>query len=138
MNPLIVALDVPERERAVSLAVSLRPHIGMVKIGLEGFVTHGADFVRQLVDDGLDVFLDLKLHDIPRTAGAAAKQAGALGARLLTVHATGGAEMIGAVKESVEAATQVVAVTMLTSIDDSIAAAIGFVAWQITTLLPNI
>ena len=93
---ICVALDVPERETAVALAKSLRDHVGMVKIGLEGFVAHGPDLVREIIDAGLEVFLDLKVHDIPRTAAAAAAAASGLGAKLLTIHAAGGAPMVAA------------------------------------------
>lgn len=123
---LIVALDLPERERIVELATQLREYVAMVKVGLEAYVAHGPDLVRALIDRGLEVFLDLKLHDIPRTAAAAARQASRLGVRLLTIHAAGGAEMIRAVREDAHAKTQVIAVTMLTSLDDSVVSQLGF------------
>lgn len=123
---LIVAMDIIDRDRILELAMALRDDIAMVKIGLEPFVTHGTDLIRVLKDHGLEVFLDLKIHDIPRTAEAAARQAGRLGARLVTVHAAGGAEMVQAAKQGAGPRTNVIAVTMLTSLDDAAAARIGF------------
>jgi orotidine-5'-phosphate decarboxylase len=123
---IILALDVPEKQAAIDLAESLRDEVAMVKVGLEGFVGHGPSLVAGLVDRGIDVFLDLKLHDIPRTAAAAARQAGNLGVRLLTVHAAGGGEMVRAVRDAVGDDLQVIAVTMLTSLDDAAARQLGF------------
>jgi orotidine-5'-phosphate decarboxylase len=122
---LIVALDLPHREYCLQLAFSLRDDIAMVKVGLEAFIAHGPDFVRTLVDHGVEVFLDLKLHDIPRTVAAAARQASRLGVRLLTIHAAGGAEMVKAAREAASPRTSIIAVTMLTSLDDAAAATIG-------------
>lgn len=125
-SPLIVALDVPERDRILALAAALRDHVAMVKVGLEAFVAHGPKLVEELVATGVDVFLDLKLHDIPRTAAAAAKQASALGARLLTIHAGGGRAMIRAARDAAEEGTKIIAVTMLTSLEDADVAEMGF------------
>src|SRR4051812_29787367 len=107
-NPLCVALDVPDRRRALERARRLAPHAGMLKVGLELFVAEGPELVRDVAAFGAPVFLDLKLHDIPRTAAAAAAQAGKLGARLLTVHAAGGPEMIRAAREAAPAALLIV------------------------------
>lgn len=123
---LIVAMDLIDRDRILSLAKSLREEIAMVKVGFESFVAHGPDLVRDLVDNGLEVFLDLKIHDIPNTAAGAARQASRLGARLMTVHAAGGADMIGAAVEAASPRTEVIAVTMLTSLDDATAKKVGF------------
>ncbi len=122
---LIVALDVPERERALALARKLMGAVGMVKVGLEGFVAHGPALVTSLVQQGHRVFLDLKLNDIPRTVSASAREAARLGADLLTVHASGGGDMMRAAVEAA-AGTRVIAVTLLTSLDDEGAAAVGF------------
>lgn len=123
---IIVALDVPDRNGAIQLCRLLKDDVAMVKIGLEGFVGHGPDLVREIRDMGVDIFLDLKLHDIPRTAAAAAAQASALGVRLLTIHAQGGAEMIRAVRDETAAQTSVLAVTLLTSFDEAGVAALGY------------
>ena len=123
---LIIALDLPNRADVVAMARQLRGEVGMVKIGLEAFVAHGPDLVREIRDLGLDIFLDLKLHDIPRTAGAAAAQTARLGVRLLTVHAAGGEEMVRAVRQEASPDTQVIAVTVLTSLDDAAVHSLGF------------
>ncbi|HET6346255.1 MAG TPA: orotidine-5'-phosphate decarboxylase, partial [Myxococcota bacterium] len=123
---VIVALDVPEADAALRLARELGTVAAMVKIGLESFVGHGPDLVRRVRDTGAEVFLDLKLHDIPRTAAAAARQAVALDVRLLTLHAAGGPEMVRAVVDAVGDRTQVVAVTLLTSLDNAAMRSIGF------------
>ncbi len=123
---LIVALDVPGRSEAIALAARLASHVGMVKVGLEPFVAHGPDLVHALRDNGLDVFLDLKVHDIPRTAGAAVREAVKLGARLVTIHALGGPEMVKAAREAAgDSTTEVIAVTVLTSMDAASAKAVG-------------
>ncbi len=125
-NPIILALDVPERARTLELARTVGREVGMVKLGLESFVAHGPALVRDVRDLGLDVFLDLKLHDIPRTAAAAAREARSLGVRMLTVHASGGAEMVRACREAVGDDVQLVAVTVLTSLADDDLASVGF------------
>lgn len=123
--PLIVALDLPSRADALELATRLRNHVGMVKVGLEPFVAHGPGLVLALRDLGLDVFLDLKIHDIPRTAAAAVREAASLGVRMVTVHALGGTSMVAAAVEAAEGMTSIVAVTLLTSMDQAQATEIG-------------
>jgi orotidine-5'-phosphate decarboxylase len=125
-NPIILALDVPERARTLELAKTVGREVGMVKLGLESFVAHGPSLVREVRDLGLDVFLDLKLHDIPRTAAAAAREARLLGVKLLTVHASGGAEMVRACREAVGDDVHLVAVTVLTSLGDDDLVDVGF------------
>jgi orotidine-5'-phosphate decarboxylase len=125
LDRLIVALDLADHGRALALAKKLQGRIAMAKIGLEAFVAFGPAFVREIQDAGLEVFLDLKLHDIPNTVAGAARQAAALGVKLLTVHAQGGAEMIRAAREATPPSTQIIAVTVLTSLDDAIACALG-------------
>jgi orotidine-5'-phosphate decarboxylase len=127
------AADVPLDE-ALRLWRLLRPHIGVVKVGLSLFVEHGPAAVRAFRDAGGQVFLDLKLHDIPNTVELAAARASALGVTLLTVHASGGEAMLqaavagareGAAKAGVTA-PRVLAVTALTSLDDGAVGALGF------------
>ena len=125
-SPLILALDVPERARTLELAKLLGPEVVMVKLGLESFVAHGPDLVRAVVAMGLPVFLDLKLHDIPRTAAAAAKMALDLKVDLLTIHASGGSEMVRACRDAVGDGLHLVAVTVLTSLGDDDLAGVGF------------
>ncbi len=128
MSEIAVAFDVPSLEEALKLDERLGPGPEYAKIGLELFCAAGRAAVRELRARGRRVFLDLKLHDIPNTVRGAARQAGELGADLLTVHATGGAAMIAAaVRGAKEGAarsanappegTRVVAVTLLTSLD---------------------
>ena len=123
---IIVALDIPERDKTIALAKSLAGKVGMVKIGLESFIAHGPDLVREIVDGGTDVFLDLKIHDIPRTAGAAAREASKIGAKLLTIHGSGGGEMVRAARDAALDTTDILAVTILTSLDQSAVDGIGY------------
>ncbi len=93
---LAVALDVADLDRAIDLAAAVAPWFGVAKVGLQLFSVAGPAAVAAIGDQGLDVFLDLKLHDIPNTVGAAATEIGALGVRYLTVHASGGEAMLAA------------------------------------------
>ena len=96
---LAVALDVSDLNDAVSIAKAVSPHMGVAKVGLQLFSAVGPRAVEAIRNTGLDVFLDVKLHDIPNTVGAAARVLGSLGARFLTVHATGGEAMMRAAVE---------------------------------------
>ncbi len=91
-----LALDVDDLVQAVRLARQLSPWFGVVKVGLELYTAAGPDAVGTMLDNGFDVFLDLKLHDIPTTVGKAAGVGGALGAKYLTMHARGGSDMLRA------------------------------------------
>ncbi|MBI3792400.1 MAG: orotidine-5'-phosphate decarboxylase [Gemmatimonadetes bacterium] len=116
----IVALDVHTMERARSMVRTLGDACSWYKVGLELFVAEGPHVVTWLREEGKDVFLDLKLHDIPNTVRGAARAAAAVGARLLTVQASGGTAMLEAAVEG--AGSQdgfhcgVLAVTVLTSL----------------------
>ena len=125
-NRLIVALDLPKRSEILSMARALIGKVGMVKVGLEAFIAHGPSLVTELKEMGHEIFLDLKVHDIPRTAAAAALQADQLGASLLTVHAAGGEEMIRAAREAASESLKIVAVTVLTSFDEAGFARVGY------------
>jgi orotidine-5'-phosphate decarboxylase len=119
---IIVALDVGSAERAVSLANSLGPECDFVKVGSELFTAAGPRVVRDLASGAgggpeRDIFLDLKFHDIPATVRGGARSAAALGATLITVHASGGRAMIEAAVEGAGEACGVLAVTVLTSLD---------------------
>ena len=124
-NPLIVALDVANERAALTLVERLAPHVGMVKIGLELFTACGPAVVRQVRHLGVDVFLDLKLHDIPNTVAGAVQRAADLDVRLLTIHAAGGAAMVQAACAATHTTLQIVAVTVLTSLDDATLAELG-------------
>jgi orotidine-5'-phosphate decarboxylase len=123
-NRLIAALDTPSRAAADALVGKLDGVPSWVKIGLELFCAEGPSIVRELSARGLAIMLDLKLHDIPETVGRATANVAGLGAGLLTVHASGGHAMLEA---AVQAAgdMRILAVTVLTSLDDSDLAQIG-------------
>ncbi len=115
---LIVALDVPNAREAVGLVRSIGDAAGAYKIGLQLFVAEGPAIVRELVASGRRVFLDLKLHDIPNTVSHAVKSAVDSGASMLTVHASGGAAMLKAATEAAAGRLKILAVTVLTSMDE--------------------
>jgi orotidine-5'-phosphate decarboxylase len=115
---LIVALDVPNAREAVGLVRRIGDAAGIYKIGLQLFVAEGPDIVRELVASGRRVFLDLKLHDIPNTVGHAVKAAVDLGANMLTVHAGGGSAMLKAAVDAASGRLTLLAVTVLTSMDE--------------------
>src|SRR5512144_615947 len=114
---ICAALDFPSWERAEPFARAVAPAVGMLKVGLELFAAEGPTAVRSASALGRPVFLDLKLHDIPNTVEGAARSAAASGASLLTVHASGGAEMIRAAVRGAGPQLRVLAVTVLTSLD---------------------
>lgn len=131
-DAIALAADLPLPE-AIALYEKVAPHVGVVKVGLSLFVEHGPAAVKAFTDRGAQVFLDLKLHDIPNTVELAAKAAGGQGVRYLTVHAGGGEHMVraavaGARKgaEAVGAAPPIIlAVTVLTSMDDPTLQSVG-------------
>src|SRR2546430_16316625 len=90
---LIVALDVGTRAEGISLALTLAPFAGWMKIGLQLFAAEGPDLVRAIRETGARVFLDLKLHDIPNTVARAVQSVAKLDVQMLTLHLSGGAEM---------------------------------------------
>jgi orotidine-5'-phosphate decarboxylase len=117
-NRLIAALDAPSRADADALVDRLAGVPSWVKIGLELFCSEGPSIVRDYTKRGLSVMLDLKLHDIPETVARATAQVASLGAGLLTVHAGGGRAMLEAAVKNA-GAMRVLAVTVLTSLDDN-------------------
>jgi orotidine-5'-phosphate decarboxylase len=124
---LALALDMDDLVPALRLAKDLQPHFGVAKVGLELFSAAGPDAAASLIDLGYEVFLDLKLHDIPTTVNKAARVAGALGVKYLTIHAMGGPVMLragveGFIEGAVAAGFEVpipLAVTVLTSDNDA-------------------
>jgi orotidine-5'-phosphate decarboxylase len=119
-SPIVFALDFASVEEAQRAALRVREAIGMVKVGLELFVEAGPRALEIGAACGLPVFLDLKLHDIPETVERAVARAAQLGARVLTVHASGGRAMLArAVKRAQTEGTgiEIAAVTVLTSLD---------------------
>jgi len=115
---LIVALDVSSAGEAQKLVTRIGDAAGIYKVGLQLFTSEGPSVVRDLVSSGRRVFLDLKLHDIPTTVGLAVKSAVELGADMLTVHAGGGAAMLRAATEAAAGRLNILAVTVLTSLND--------------------
>jgi orotidine-5'-phosphate decarboxylase len=129
---LALAVDVP-LDRGLALFQSVQPWVGWAKVGLSLFVEHGPAAVQRFQALGARVFLDLKLHDIPNTVELASERAGALGVELLTVHASGGEAMLraavaGATRGAQEAGKtppRLLAVTVLTSLDDQALSSVG-------------
>lgn len=117
--PIAVALDAPDLETAARWADLVTPHVSTVKIGLELYLRYGPDVVASIRGaSGVKIFLDLKLHDIPVTVAGAARAVARLRPEILTVHASGGRDVIRA---AVEAApdTTIAAVTVLTSLSSA-------------------
>ena len=117
---LIIALDFATAEQALAFVQPLDPKQCKLKVGFELFVAAGPDFVRQLVQRGFDVFLDLKFHDIPNTVASACKAAAQLGVWMINVHAVGGVKMLQAAQaalQTLDNPPKLIAVTVLTSMD---------------------
>jgi orotidine-5'-phosphate decarboxylase len=128
-HKLIVALDVPDAASASALVARLDGACSWFKVGLELFTAAGPAVLEPLLKHGHSVFLDLKFHDIPNTVAGAVRSAAALGVNMLTIHATGGPAMLIAARAALADLPnppQLLAVTMLTSIDQEQAHAIGF------------
>ncbi len=123
VNPVLVALDFPSWDEASEIAQLVAPHVGGFKVGLELLMGEGPDVIDRTVEMGVPVFVDAKLHDIPSTVAGAARRLGERGARWVTVHAIGGSEMMEAavtgLQESSNGRAGVLAVTVLTSLDES-------------------
>ncbi|HEU4767300.1 MAG TPA: orotidine-5'-phosphate decarboxylase [Pyrinomonadaceae bacterium] len=132
-DKLIVALDVDTSDRALELVNELRDVAGMFKIGSTLFTAIGPQIVKQIIGSGSRVFLDLKFHDIPHQVAGAARSAAELGVSLFTVHASGGSEMMKRAADAVAAVAQrsgtpaarVLAISVLTSVDEAILSEIG-------------
>ncbi|MDE2319254.1 MAG: orotidine-5'-phosphate decarboxylase [Rhodospirillales bacterium] len=121
MKRLIAAIDTQDSLRAQELVRAVAPHCGLIKLGLEFFLRNGPEGLRA-VAQGADVFLDLKLFDIPNTVAGAVRSLLPLVPKLLTIHASGGAKMIAAAAEAAAQAREnrpkILAVTVLTSFDE--------------------
>ncbi len=119
MNPVYVAIDTGDLDRAEALARAVAPHVGGLKLGLEFFMANGPAGVRRIASVGLPIFLDVKLHDIPNTVAGAMRSLSALGVEIINVHAAGGAAMMAAARDACAPATRVIGVTVLTSMNAS-------------------
>jgi len=123
--PIAVALDAPDAETAARWARAVTPHVAVVKVGLELFCRSGPSIVDSVRGgSGAELFLDLKLHDIPNTVGGAVRSVARLKPRYLTVHASGGADMVRAAVDAGEGIT-IAAVTVLTSMSDQVLDSVG-------------
>jgi orotidine-5'-phosphate decarboxylase len=133
-NPIIVALDVPQLDKALDLVQQLKPVVGGFKIGSELFVSAGPQVVQRVRLAGVSVFLDLKFHDIPNTVAKAVAAAARLDVQMLTVHTSGGRAMLQAAENAAQQTARqlgcvpplVLGVTVLTSLDKIELGEIGF------------
>jgi orotidine-5'-phosphate decarboxylase len=132
-NPVIAALDVPTAAKAVELVEQLAPVVGAFKIGSQLFTEAGPEIVHRVRAIGAPVFLDLKFHDIPNTVAKAVASATRLDVQMLTIHASGGLEMIRAAQKAAEESAMelgrnaplILGVTVLTSMDSNTLAEVG-------------
>lgn len=131
---LIVALDVPTAEEALRLIRLLAPHVGLFKIGLQLYTAEGPRVVRAAAELGAEVFLDLKLHDIPNTVGSTVTEVCRLGVRMMTLHTLGGAAMLGRARLAADEqraktgkpSPLLLGVTVLTSLGPEAVSQLGF------------
>src|SRR5436190_6444232 len=124
-DKIIVALDVPTKEKALALVKQLRDEISFFKIGLQLYTAEGPEIVRAVVSTGAKVWLDLKLYDIPNTVARAVESANNLGVRMLTIHLSGGSEMIRAATAARANNMTILGVTVLTSATEQTLSEIG-------------
>ncbi|MFN7175639.1 MAG: orotidine-5'-phosphate decarboxylase [Thermaurantiacus sp.] len=124
-NPVFVALDTADPAQALALGRSVAPHVGGLKLGLEFFLANGPTGVRAVAAIGLPLFLDLKLHDIPNTVAGALAALAPLEVAIVNVHSGGGRAMLEAARAACAPATRLIAVTILTSLDDADLGAMG-------------
>ena len=129
IDRIFCAVDTPIIDDALMLADLLAGEVGAIKLGKEFFTAHGPDGIRKIADCGHKIFLDLKYHDIPNTVAGAIRAASRLSCAVLTIHASGGPAMLEAARDAAAEAghkrPKVVAVTVLTSLDDTDLAAVG-------------
>jgi orotidine-5'-phosphate decarboxylase len=131
---LIVAADLSSRDEILALADEMSGIAGVIKIGLQAFVANGPSLVREVAGRGVNIFLDLKLHDIPNTVKNAIREVEKLGVMMVTVHASGGVPMLRA---AVSDKLLVLGVTVLTSLDDEAVREIGF-AGDVMSVVPRL
>jgi orotidine-5'-phosphate decarboxylase len=124
-DKIIVALDVATKEKALELVQELRDQISFFKIGLQLYTAEGPEIVRAVLATGSKVWLDLKLYDIPNTVAGAVKSAGHLGVHMLTIHLSGGSEMIRAATDARVSDIMILGVTVLTSATEQTLREIG-------------
>jgi len=132
LNRLIVAIDRSSRDEILGLVDTLHGVTSIFKIGLQAFIANGPSIVREITARGEKVFLDLKIHDIPNTAGKAVAEAAAHGASMMTVHASGGEAMLRACALP---NPLILGVTVLTSLDDRELQRVGFAGTAMGTVV---
>jgi len=126
-DKLIVALDMDSGEQALGLVRQLKSDLSLFKVGSQLFTREGPAFIKELRREGVDIFLDLKFHDIPQTVVKAVKSAIDLEVRYITIHTSGGSEMMIAAQDAVKgSSSELLGVTVLTSLDDEALREIGF------------
>ncbi|HWD48913.1 MAG TPA: orotidine-5'-phosphate decarboxylase [Rhizomicrobium sp.] len=128
-NPIFVALDTPDLDKALAIARAAGPHAGGLKVGLEFIAAQGPDGIRAITALGRPVFADVKFHDIPNTVAGAAREIAKLGVSIFNIHASGGEAMMRAAKDaaaSINPDMKIIAVTLLTSLDENDVAAVGY------------
>lgn len=124
--PIVLAVDTPELETAIAWVKATQEHVSVFKLGLEFFLTFGSEGVKAVqAETDSDIFLDLKLHDIPHTVSGAAKAVAHLAPKFLTVHASGGRSMVKAAVDAMPH-TNITGVTILTSLAETDVAEVGF------------
>jgi orotidine-5'-phosphate decarboxylase len=127
-NPVFAAIDTPDLKHALELAKAVGPYVGGLKVGLEFLTARGPDGLAAIVETGFPVFADVKFHDIPNTVAGAAREIARLGVAIFNVHASGGEAMLRAAREaasSISPDVKLIAVTVLTSIDEKELDAVG-------------
>jgi orotidine-5'-phosphate decarboxylase len=124
-DKIIVALDVPTKKDALQLVEQLREQISFFKIGLQLYTSEGPEIVRAVLATGAKVFLDLKLHDIPNTVARAVESAATLGVQMLTIHLSGGSDMIRAATAARTNNVLILGVSVLTSATEQTLREIG-------------
>jgi len=124
-DKIIVALDVPTTEKALGFVEQLRGEISFFKIGLQLYTAEGPEIVRAVLATGAKVWLDLKLYDIPNTVARAVESANTLGVQMLTIHLSGGSEMIRAAATARAGDMLLLGVTVLTSSTEQTLSEIG-------------
>ena len=127
MKPIFVAIDTRDVHRAAAIARDVNGIAGGMKLGLEFFLANGHEGVRRIAEDGMPIFLDLQLHDIPNPVAKAVEAIASLSPAILTVHAAGGLEMMAAAKAAAPTGTKVIGVTVLTSLDANDLARTGII-----------
>jgi len=131
--PIVLAVDTPDLSTAIEWVKATQESVSVFKLGLEFFLTFGSDGVKAIKDvTDSDIFLDLKLHDIPHTVSGATKAVAHLAPKFLTVHASGGAAMIKAAVDAVPS-THITGVTILTSLSEADITQIGYAANALTS-----